>query len=100
MKTSFSTKTIIVATLLVGIVTAAAAFEIKTSGKKIQTISITGKRMSVEEKRAFDDEAQAMQTVVISTKRLSEEQKQAMLLEDKNAQLVAMHRAARGVIHG
>ncbi|MDE2428035.1 MAG: hypothetical protein KGM99_04860 [Burkholderiales bacterium] len=49
----------------------------------IQTVTIVAKRMTSEEKQAYDQSRLPVQTVVISAKRLTAEQKLAMDQEEK-----------------
>jgi len=52
-----------------------------TNQTPMQTVTIVARRMSEEQKVAYDQESSNMQTVVISAKRLSPEQKLAMDLQ-------------------
>ncbi|MBC3881788.1 hypothetical protein H8K35_11130 [Undibacterium sp. LX40W] len=51
-----------------------------------QTVTISAKKMSLEEKRAFDLQSSGFQTVVISAKRLTAEQKAAIDQQDRQWQ--------------
>ena len=52
----------------------------------VQTVTISAKKMSAEEKRAFDLQSSGFQTVVISAKRLTAEQKAAIDQQDRQWQ--------------
>lgn len=54
-----------------------------------QVVTITAKRMTEAEKRAFDLQSSGYQTVVISAKRLSPEQKAAIDRQDREWQAAA-----------
>ncbi|MES2073858.1 MAG: hypothetical protein V4488_26125 [Pseudomonadota bacterium] len=56
---------------------------------EIQTVTMIAKRMSTDEKIAFDTQNASAQTVVIAAKRLTAEQKLAMLQEDLRIQASA-----------
>ncbi|MBR7800419.1 hypothetical protein [Undibacterium fentianense] len=90
MKTSITGKFVFATVSAIAIVSAATAFQShqitpnsalqKTS---MQKVTIAAKRMSPEEKLAYDLQSSGMQTVVISAKRLSPEQKVAMDEQDR-----------------
>ncbi|MDY7539752.1 hypothetical protein QN372_08440 [Undibacterium sp. RTI2.1] len=95
MKTSFKTPAIFSAALIAGVFAVGAAFQPVSSNAnvntqvaqaQIQTVTIVAKRMSADEKLAFDTQANGIQTVVISAKRLSPEQKLIMAQEDQALQ--------------
>lgn len=99
MKTSFKTPVASSALLIAGafaaILAVGAAFQPVSSNAnvnkqvaqaQIQTVTIVAKRMSADEKLAFDTQANGIQTVVISAKRLSPEQKLIMAQEDQALQ--------------
>lgn len=101
------------ATILAGVTLAAifsttAAFQTPTSTPvvasaqtpQIASVTVTAKRMSTEQKLAFDHENQGIQTVVISTKRLSPEQKLAMAQEDQAMQAALVRKFARNQKNG
>jgi len=60
---------------------------------QVQTVTITGKRMTTDQKIAFDTANTGTQTVVIAAKRLTAEQKLAMLQEDLHLQASAAGRS-------
>ncbi|MFZ6645540.1 hypothetical protein ACO0LO_07480 [Undibacterium sp. TJN25] len=71
-----------------GIQTAAA--------EQIPTVTIVGKRMTAEEKLAYDmQQPDYVHTVVLTAKRLTAEEKQAMADEDQRMQQLLAKRAAR-----
>jgi hypothetical protein len=98
MKTTFKTTTILTSAALAAIFSVAAAFQIPATvpaqAAEIASVTVTAKRMSAEQKLAFDLENQEMQTVVISTKRLTAEQKLAMAQEDQAIQAALVRKAA------
>ncbi|HTD06200.1 hypothetical protein [Undibacterium sp.] len=99
MKTANSFKSgVIVATALVAAVFAsgcafqtAAQQPVAASG--VQTVTIAAKRMTTDEKIAFDTANAGTQTVVLVAKRLTAEQKLAMLQEDMHIQASATRRS-------
>lgn len=54
-----------------------------------QVVTVSAKRMSEAEKRAFDLQSSGFQTVVISAKRLTPEQKAAIDRQDREWQAAA-----------
>ncbi len=65
---------------------AASAYQVRANTAVAQTVTISAKRMTAEEKRAFDLQSSGFQTVVISAKRLTPEQKAAMDKQDREWQ--------------
>ncbi|WP_394782311.1 hypothetical protein [Undibacterium sp.] len=59
----------------------------------VQTVTITAKRMTTDEKIAYDTTNIEAQTVVMVAKRLTAEQKLAMIQEDKQLQASAARHA-------
>lgn len=109
MKTTFTftSTTILASAALAAIVSVAAAFQPVAAPAKafataglpaapaIASVTVSAKRMSAEQKLAFDLENQGMQTVVISARRLSSEQKLAMAQEDLAIQAALARKSAR-----
>ena len=96
MKTTFKTATILTSASLAALLSIAAAFHIPAPEKNnIASVTVSAKRMSAQQKQAFDLEAQGVQTVVISTKRLSPEQKLAMVQEDRAMQVALTQKRLR-----
>lgn len=80
-----TTRTILLTGLvaMLAVTGAASAYQVRDSAIAAQTVTISAKRMTVEEKRAFDLQSSGFQTVVISAKRLTPEQKAAMDQQDR-----------------
>ena len=76
---------------IAGLTGAPGAVEIGSAAREIETVSIHHQRMSVEEKIAFDTENTLPQTVLITAKRLTREEKIALVLEDQSEHLVVFH---------
>ncbi len=97
MKSTFKSATILTSASLAAVLSIAAAFHVSapTTASKIASVTVSAKRMSAQQKQAFDLEAQGVQTVVISTKRLSPEQKLAMAQEDKAMQVALAQKRLR-----
>lgn len=97
MKTTVKTTTILSTASLAAVLFVAAAFhtQIPAPDSKIASVTVSAKRMSLAEKQAFDLESQGVQTVVISTKRLTAEQKLAMAKEDRANQLALAQKHTR-----
>lgn len=75
---------------------------VPVAAEQVPTVTITAKRMSADEKLAYDvqqnmQQAGDVQTVVLTAKRLTAAQKQAMLEEDLRLQNTLAKRAARAV---
>ncbi len=111
MKTSLSTKSLLVIASLAAVVGAATAFQsnsdqqknlsTKVATQKMQKVVVSAKRMSAEEKLSFDLQNSAMQTVVISAKRLTTEQKNAIDAQERAEQNTSAKSAsARNSIKG
>ena len=106
MKSTFTSMTILGSATLAAVLMVGAAFHVPAPAtlpvtaqvSDVASVTVVAKRMSAEQKLAFDletqtaDAANAMQTVVISVKRLTAEQKLAMEQEDKAMQTVASHK--------
>lgn len=85
-------KTIINSKIVLGLATITTALSVaaaiqsapmsKATTSAIQTVTIVAKRMTPEQKLAFDLQSTGMQTVVISAKRLTPEQKIALEQQD------------------
>lgn len=80
MKTANTFKSsVIVATALVAAVfVSGCAFHAGTqqvTGSDVQTVTMTAKRMTTDEKIAFDTAAATAQTVVVAAKRMTEDEK-------------------------
>jgi hypothetical protein len=71
---------------MVAVSGAASAYQVRANTAAAQTVTISAKRMTIEEKRAFDLQSSGFQTVVISAKRLTPEQKAAMEKQDREWQ--------------
>lgn len=86
-----TTRTTLIAGLVAMLTVAGAAnaFQTRDNSNAAQTVTISAKRMTVEEKRAFDLQSSGFQTVVISAKRLTPEQKAAMDQQDREWQTSA-----------
>lgn len=82
------TTNIIALALIAGIAATAGAVQ-PTKARNTeaaQVVTISAKRMSDAEKRAFDLQSSGFQTVVISAKRLTPEQKAAIDRQDREWQ--------------
>lgn len=88
MKTALTNGLIFSGALLAALFCVEQAFEAPAS-PAVQTVTIIAKRMSADEKFAYDLAQAPIQTVIISAKRLSEAEKLAMDQEDANARLAA-----------
>lgn len=97
MKSTFKTNTILTSASLAAVLSIAAAFHVPapTPASNIASVTVSAKRMSPEQKMAFDLESQGVQTVVITTKRLSPEQKLAMAQEDRAMQIALAQKRLR-----
>ena len=97
MKSTFKTATILTSASLAAVLSIAAAFHVPApvTATNIASVTVSAKRMSTQQKQAFDLEAQGVQTVVISTKRLSPEQKLAMAQEDRAMQVALAQKRLR-----
>ena len=99
MKSTFTHKAIVAAVSAVVVISAANAFQTNqtkqvVAGKQtIQQVTVAAKRMSPEEKLAFDLQSTGMQTVIISAKRLTPERKLAMDAQDRAWQSAAKNKA-------
>lgn len=108
MKLTSTATTLLAGVTMAAIFSVAAAFQTPTSAPvaapaqaaQIASVTVTAKRMSAEQKLAFDLENQGFQTVVISTKRLSPEQKLAMAQEDQAMQAALVRKFARNQKNG
>jgi hypothetical protein len=67
--------------VFVGIVNVATTTQVEASPAPVQTVTVRHARMTEAEKLAYDQESAMMQTVVITAKRLTPEQKAAMSAE-------------------
>jgi hypothetical protein len=102
-KNSFKNKLILSTALLTGVLAISSAFQqVKAEdGSDIPSVTVVAKRMSAEQKLAYDESQPAMQTVLVSAKRLSTEQKNAMDKEDQiERQQVAEREHARKHVQG
>ncbi|WP_394779049.1 hypothetical protein [Undibacterium sp.] len=103
MKTSstFQFGTVLAGIVAGAVLVSASAFHgnagVQTvAAEQIPTVTITAKRMSLEEKLAYDMQQPGyVQTVVLTAKRLTAEEKQAMADEDQRLQQLLAKRAAR-----
>ncbi len=97
MTSTFTTSAILTAASLAAVLSIAAAFHVPApaTASNIASVTVSAKRMSAEQKLAFDLDAQGVQTVVISTKRLSAEQKLAMAQEDRAIQVALAQKRTR-----
>ena len=96
MKSTLTSKVVFAAVSLAAAMSVATAYQAHqdnrasaTPQQKIQKVTIAAKRMSPEEKLAFDLQSTGMHTVVISAKRLTAEQKLAMDAQDRAWQTAA-----------
>ncbi len=98
MKTAntFKSSVIVATALLAAVFASGCAFQSaaqqQVAASAVQTVTITAKRMTTDEKIAFDTANASAQTVVIAAKRLTAEQKLAMLQEDMHIQASAAHK--------
>ncbi|MCH8621442.1 hypothetical protein [Undibacterium sp. TS12] len=102
-KNTFKNGVILSVALLTGALAISSAFTQVNANEShdIASVTIVGKRMTEDQKLAFDAAQDMTQTVLISAKRLTAEQKQAMDMEDQFArQQVAQKEAARKQIQG
>lgn len=83
-----TTRTILLTGLVAMLTVAGAAnaYQARNNTTPVQAVTIIAKRMTAEEKRAFDLQSSGFQTVVISAKRLTPEQKTAMDQQDREWQ--------------
>ncbi|MES2105396.1 MAG: hypothetical protein V4634_15345 [Pseudomonadota bacterium] len=102
MKTAnkFQVLTVLAGALAGAVFAAGSAFHnaasVQAAVEQIPTVTITAKRMSADEKLAYDMQQEGyVQTVVIAAKRLTAEQKQAMLEEDLRLQNTIARQAVR-----
>ncbi|GGC95501.1 hypothetical protein [Undibacterium terreum] len=106
MKTEskFQVFTVLTGALVGAVFVAGSAFHnaagVQAQAEQIPTVTITAKRMTNEEKHAYDMEqlqqqASVEQTVFITAKRLTAEQKQAMLEEELRLQSTIAKEAMR-----
>ncbi len=102
MKTAnkFQVLTVLAGALAGAVFAAGCAFHnaasVQAAAEQIPTVTITAKRMSADEKLAYDMQQEGyVQTVVIAAKRLTAEQKQAMLEEDLRLQNTIARQAVR-----
>ncbi|HTD06195.1 hypothetical protein [Undibacterium sp.] len=101
MKTAhkFQAATAIAGALVGAVFAAGYAFHnaagARAAVEQVPTVTITAKRMTADEKLAYDMQQDGYaQTVVISARRLTAEQKQAMLEEELRLQNTVAKRAA------
>lgn len=99
MKFTLKTSLFITATFLTAVVAFGKAHHSLRSSASfeapIQTVIVTGKRMSEDEKLAYDVEHGLIQTVVVVGKRLSPAEKAAMLREELTEQAIAKQESKR-----
>jgi hypothetical protein len=102
MNTSNSTRSILLSATLLAFVTVAAAFQQSEplDHGKIQTVQISAKRMSEQQKLAYDTQGQETQTVQIVAKRLTSDQKLAMDRQDHPLRSVLAQLQAKAKSHG
>jgi hypothetical protein len=102
MKTSNSKKSILLTATLLAIVSVATAFQQSEplDRGQIQTVHISAKRMSEQQKLAYDTQGQEAQTVLIVAKRLTPEQKLAMDRQDHALHSVLAQRQAKAKNNG
>ncbi|MFZ6645548.1 hypothetical protein ACO0LO_07525 [Undibacterium sp. TJN25] len=94
-KTGVIAATALVAAIVVAVSASGCAYQATTSQQAnagVQTVTVTAKRMSTEEKIAYDTANTTAQTVVMVAKRLTAEQKLAMAQQDI-VQASAAHRS-------
>jgi hypothetical protein len=102
MNTSNSTRSILLSATLLAFVTVAAAFHQSEplDHGQIQTVQISAKRMSEEQKLAYDTQGQETQTVLVVAKRLTPEQKLAMDRQDHPLHSMLAQRQAKAKNNG
>ncbi|MES2073866.1 MAG: hypothetical protein V4488_26165 [Pseudomonadota bacterium] len=71
------------------------AASVQAAAGQVATVTITAKRMTADEKLAYDMQQGDVQTVVLSARRLTAEQKQAMLEEELRLQNTIARQALR-----
>ena len=102
---TFKSGLILSTALLTGVLAISAAF---TQGKaeasqnvtSVASVTITGKRMTEEQKIAFDATQNATQTVFISAKRMTDEEKLAMDEAEQIQRQQVAQKATRKNIQG
>ncbi len=99
---TFKSGLILSTALLTGALAITAAF---TQGKaeasmNVASVTISAKRMTEEQKMAYDATQNAMQTVLISAKRMTDEEKLAMDEAEKFQRQQVAQKAARKNIQG
>ncbi|MFZ6708387.1 hypothetical protein [Undibacterium sp. TC9W] len=102
INSTFKSGLILSAALLTGALAITAAF---TQGKaeasmNVASVTISAKRMTEEQKMAYDATQNAMQTVLISAKRMTNEEKLAMDEAEKFQRQQVAQKAARKNIQG
>ena len=97
MKSTHKTSAMLTSASLAAVLSVAAAFHVPASSTatNIASVTVSAKRMSAQQKLAFDLDVQGIQTVVISTKRLSAEQKLTMAQEDRAMQVAIAQKHTR-----
>ncbi len=100
MKTNLTSKVVFAVVSVVAAMSVATAYQANQDQavqalpkQKIQKVMVAAKRMTPEEKLAFDLQSTGMQTVIISAKRLTAEQKIAMDEQDRAWQTAAKNKA-------
>lgn len=72
------------------------AASVQAAAGQVATVTVTAKRMTADEKLAYDmQQGGDVQTVVLTAKRLTAEQKQAMLEEELRLQNTIARQAVR-----
>ncbi|MFZ6749278.1 hypothetical protein [Undibacterium sp. Ren11W] len=92
----------VVSAILVALlgVAVGAHMAIASSNEKIPTVHISAKRMTVDEKIAYDTAGQIIPTVVLTATRLSTEQKLAMDTARPGTRPGLLRQLAKGRQHG
>ncbi|MFZ6679447.1 hypothetical protein [Undibacterium sp. Tian12W] len=102
---TFKSGLILSTALLTGALAITAAFtqskaEASMNVASIASVTISAKRMTEEQKMAYDATQNAMQTVLISAKRMTDEEKLAMDEAEKFQHQQVAQKAARKNIQG
>ncbi|MFZ6736031.1 hypothetical protein ACO0LG_29195 [Undibacterium sp. Ji42W] len=99
---TFTSGLILSTALLTGALAITAAFTQGTAeaSMNVASVTISAKRMTEEQKMAYDATQNAMQTVLISAKRMTDEEKLAMDEAEQFQRQQVAQKAARKNIQG
>jgi uncharacterized membrane protein YkvI len=104
MKTALNSKVIVTVAAVAAAISLVAAFQaskkVQMPANEIQTVTVSAKRMTVEQKMAFDLQSTGMQTIVISAKRLTPAQKNAIDEQDRVWQAATTAETAPNKVNG